>query len=184
MQEIVSNIGLGNTSVMSMHGVALAAVSDCPQAEAVRTFAKLGNSGGSSQNLERDLHRWIHNLHGTFPKYIIHRCKLGRLAWSGPRQWKTIRRNREASNNVVPRRGEARFFSTTALRVQDHQSEQLAMSTRVPKPYEEESACSRNKSVSAVLRTYLFCGPSSSVKNKSMPHLFRRNVRLSCKTSI
>ncbi len=62
--EMISSIGLGNSSVAAMHNMALAAHAD-GSAQAVSVFSGLGCSGAWPQNVERDLHRWLRNLYGT-----------------------------------------------------------------------------------------------------------------------
>jgi hypothetical protein len=60
---MLANIGLGNSSVAAMHNMAMAASTD-GAASAVHAFSQLGTSGAWPQNVERDLHRWVRNLHG------------------------------------------------------------------------------------------------------------------------
>ena len=45
--------------------MALASVADGTPVDGMATFATLGADGRHPQNAERDLHRWLRNLHGT-----------------------------------------------------------------------------------------------------------------------
>lgn len=65
MTVMLENICVGAAHVSSQHKLALAMRSDGIVNPAIDAFASLGSDGNSPQNVERDLHRWLQNLHGV-----------------------------------------------------------------------------------------------------------------------
>lgn len=55
-------MGTGSSRPSLAHNLAIAASADGASA-AVQTFASLGRGGVWQQNIERDMHRWLANLH-------------------------------------------------------------------------------------------------------------------------
>ena len=58
-------IGSGKSHIHTLAAVAQAQIRDgLPVPDAIRAFASIGSCGAHSQNEERDLHRWLKDLHG------------------------------------------------------------------------------------------------------------------------
>ena len=58
-------IGSGRTNVSTVASIAQAQNRDGQPVDAVAAFASLGSFGTCASNQERDMHRWLRNLHGT-----------------------------------------------------------------------------------------------------------------------
>ena len=61
---IFDRIGRG-AWLSELQDMSMANVYDGCPSEAVQAFASLGRFGKCRKNIERDLHRWLRNLHGT-----------------------------------------------------------------------------------------------------------------------
>ena len=57
-------IGSGRASVAEICDISRANVADGSTAEALAGLMSLGGNGKHQSNQERDLHRWLHQLHG------------------------------------------------------------------------------------------------------------------------
>ncbi len=57
-------IGSGKANVRTVVSIAQAQCLDAEPTPAVKAFASLGGFGKHSSKEERDLHRWLKNLHG------------------------------------------------------------------------------------------------------------------------
>ena len=57
-------IGSGKIHVHTVAEIARAQLLDGPQLPSIAMFASLGNYGLQKGHEERDLHRWLQNLHG------------------------------------------------------------------------------------------------------------------------
>ena len=58
-------IGSGRTNVSTVASIAQAQHRDCQPVDTVAAFASFGSFGTCASNQERDMHRWLRNLHGT-----------------------------------------------------------------------------------------------------------------------
>lgn len=58
-------IGCGKTHISTVAALAQAQNKDSRPVPAVAAFASLGSYGAHASNQERDLHRWLRNLHGS-----------------------------------------------------------------------------------------------------------------------
>ena len=58
-------IGSGKAHISTVASIAQAQNKDSRPVPAVAAFASLGSYGAHASNQERDLHRWLRNLHGS-----------------------------------------------------------------------------------------------------------------------
>jgi len=81
-RELVDGLSLGDASIQRSHRLATACKADGGAREAVLQFATLGADGRHPQNIERDLHVWLRNLHNLelepyyIPFQLFHPVKL------------------------------------------------------------------------------------------------------------
>ena len=76
MDEMILNIGAGDSRVEKVHRMALALHYEGRASEQVGAFASCGDFGNHAQNIERDLHRWARCLHSLQLEPYMLRMKM------------------------------------------------------------------------------------------------------------